>query len=130
MSNDVTQLVNLPLRGRLRFLFSDCMLYGGAAAISRFTSLLTFPLLTRWYSVEEYGLLDAVIVLTNLLTLLLVFGQDSALARYFYEYEDTPVRRQVASQSLAIQLFFLAVMLPGLWVFAEQLAHVYTNRSG
>jgi O-antigen/teichoic acid export membrane protein len=106
------------------------MLYGGAAAISRFSSLLTFPLLTRWYSVEEYGLLDAIIVLANLLALLLVFGQDSAVARYFYEYEDTPVRRQVASQSLAIQLLFLAVLLPGLWVFAEQLAHVYTNRSG
>lgn len=130
MSNDFTHLVHLSLRGRLRFLFRDCMLYGGVAAISRFASLLTFPLLTRWYAVEEYGLLDAVLVLTNLLTLLLVFGQDSAVARYFYEYEDTSVRRQVVSQSLAIQVLFLAIILPGLWVFAEPLAHVYTNRSG
>ncbi|MHC1729917.1 MAG: lipopolysaccharide biosynthesis protein [Syntrophobacteraceae bacterium] len=130
MPNNPQTPASLALKERLKFLFRDSVLYGSVAAISRLTSLITFPLLTRCYSVEDYGILDAFLVLTNLLSLLVVFGQDSAVARYFYEYEETSIRRQVASQSLSIQLLLTVVALPGLWVFSEQLAQLYANKPG
>ncbi len=130
MQNNPATPAELPLKERLGFLLRDSVLYGGIVALSRLSSLITFPILTRCYSVEDYGILDAFVVLTNLLTILVVFGQDSAVARYFYEYDQASARRQMASQSLAAQLFLAALLLPALWVSAEQLSYLYANKPG
>ncbi len=105
----------LTLRGRLSFLLKDSALYGGAAAVSKAFSLITFPLLARHFSLAEYGVLDFFLVLSGFLLTLFVFGQDSSVARFFYELEDVDERRQVISQSLAFQLLGLVLLLPPLW---------------
>ncbi len=97
---------------RLSFLMKDSILYGGAAAFSKATALLTFPILTRHFSVEEYGIVDLFLVLSTLLTTAYIFGQDSAVARYIYEYENVDERRQIISQSLFFQLGCLIFSVP------------------
>lgn len=99
----------------MSFLFKDSVLYGGAGAISKSLSLITFPLLARHFSVEDYGILDFFFVLANFLTIVFIFGQDSAVARFFYEYEGGYERRQMISQSLAFQFLCLVLLLPPLW---------------
>jgi O-antigen/teichoic acid export membrane protein len=86
---------SLSLRARFKFLLRDAILYGGAAAISKAFALITFPLLARHFSVEDYGVLDYFLVLGALLPIFFIFGQDSAVARFFYEYEKTDIRRQL-----------------------------------
>jgi O-antigen/teichoic acid export membrane protein len=115
------QVSNLLLKGRLQFLLRDATLYGGAAAISKAFALITFPLLARHFSVEEYGVLDYFLVLASLLTIFFIFGQDSAVARFFFEHEDALARRQLISQSLTFQLAGLALCLPLLWLSADWL---------
>jgi len=70
---------------RFKFLTRDLALYGGAAAISKGFALITFPLLARHFSVAEYGVLDYFLVLAGFLATMAIFGQDSAVARFFYE---------------------------------------------
>ena len=110
------------IRVRLCLLFKDSFLYGGAAAISQAFSLITFPLLTRHFSVAEYGVLDYFIVLSSFLVTFFIFGQDSGVARYFYEYEDRIERCQLISESLVIQLAGLSLILPLLWLAADWLS--------
>lgn len=114
----------LSLRGRLSFLLKDSALYGGAGAISKAFALITFPLLARHFSVGDYGVLDFFLVLVSVMALLFIFGQDSAVARYFYEYEDRLERQQIISQSLVFQLAGLAVFLPLLWLWASPISVV------
>lgn len=102
----------LGIAQRLRFLARDSAIYGGAAALNKATALVTFPLLARQFSVEEYGVLDFMLVLSAVLTILLVFGQDTAVARYFYEQEDASIRRQIVSQSLALQVGAIVAVVP------------------
>ncbi|MFC2097396.1 lipopolysaccharide biosynthesis protein [Bacteroidota bacterium] len=104
------------LKGRLKFLAKDSLLYGGAAMLNKGFSLITFPLLTRYLSVEEYGLMNYFFVFIGLAASFFVFGQDSAVARYFYEYRDKSSRRELISQSLLFQLFGLLFLLPLLWI--------------
>ena len=115
---------SLPLVGRLKFLLGDATLYGGAAAISAGFALITFPLLARHFTVEEYGILDYFLVLASLLGIVFVFGQDLMIARYFYECEDLEARQQLISQSLVFQLLMLALFLPILWLGSEWLTRV------
>lgn len=111
-------LSGLSQLGRLGFLLKDTALYGGAAAFSKAFALITFPLLARHFTVAEYGELDYFLFLASLLGVFFVFGQDSAVARYFYEHEAIDDRRQLLSQSLAFQLAGLVMLLPLLWLEA------------
>ena len=110
------------IHARLGFLIKDSLVYGGASAISQAFSLITFPLLARHFSVAEYGVLDYFMVLSNILVTLFIFGQDSGVARYFYEYDDKKERCQLISESLVLQLAGMALILPLLWWSANWLA--------
>lgn len=107
---------------KLVFLLKDSLVYGGAAAISQAFTLITFPLLTRHFTVEEFGVLDYFMVLSSFLVTLFIFGQDSSVARYFYEYENKKDRCQIISESLVLQLAGMAMLLPMLWWSANWLA--------
>lgn len=109
----------LSIKGRLGFLLRDSVLYGGATAISKAFALITFPLLARHFSVADYGVLDYYLVLASLLVIFFVFGQDSAVARFFYEHEEATARCQMISQSLVFQLVGLTLLLPLLWLSAD-----------
>lgn len=119
--NDATP-AGLSLGGRLGFLLKDTALYGGAAAVSSLLALITFPLLARHFSLVDYGVLDYFLVLASFMAITFVFGQDSAVARYFYEREETVERRQLISQSLLFQFAGLTVLLPVLWINADWIA--------
>lgn len=108
----------LSLRDRLKFLARDAAIYGGAGALNKAFALVTFPLLARHFSVEDYGLIDLLNTAVVLLSTFLVFGQDSAVARFFYEHRELPQRRQIISQSLCFQAAFLLLLVPVLWVLA------------
>ena len=112
----------LTLRQRLRFLAKDSILYGGAASFNKAFALLTFPMLARHFPVEAYGVYDFLNVSVSLLAIILVFGQDSAVARFFYEHPDRESRRAVISQSFFFQTGILALTLILLWLGADRLA--------
>ena len=112
----------LSLKGRLIFLLKDSILYGFATALSRAVSLITFPLLSRHFSVSEYGIIDYLAVIANMFAILFIFGQDSAVARYFYEHQDRDKRRQIISQSLSFQLLLLIIFAPLIWMFAGEIS--------
>jgi O-antigen/teichoic acid export membrane protein len=126
----VNEPKSLTLKGRLKFLLRDSAIYGGASAISKLFALFTFPIMARYFSVEDYGIIDAFTILCSLLVTALVFGQDSAVARYFYEYEDTLERKKVISQSLSIQLIIILTSIPVLLFFADPISNYYTNKEG
>lgn len=97
--NDPTRL---GIRSRLWFLAKDTALYGIASAVSKLSALILFPILTREFSVEEYGRIDYILYGTMFFGLLTVFGQDSAVARLFFEVDEHSKRQQLISQALVI----------------------------
>lgn len=115
---------------RLRFLARDSLVYGGASAVNAAFGLITFPLLARHFSVADYGLIDLFSVVAGLLVTAFVFGQDSAVARFFYEYKDTGRRRQIVSQSLVMQMGVVSAVLPLLWFAAPYLVKMLSDSPG
>ena len=108
--------VGLAQKEKLLFLFKDAVVYGIVTVLSRSFSLLTFPLLARYFTVSEYGTIDLFLVLLSFLVTFIVFGQDSAVARYFYEYEDEKLRRELITQSLLTQIVLCMIIVLGLGV--------------
>lgn len=115
---------------RLQFLLKDTALYGLGGALNKALALVTFPLLARHFSVTDFGVIDLLNTMLVLLVTILVFGFDSAVARFFYEREDKDYRRQVVSQALALQLSILALVVPLLWLGAKPLADAFGLPAG
>lgn len=115
---------------RLSFLFKDSIVYGGAMAISRAFSLVTFPIIARRLPVADYGTLDLFLVLSGFLMTSLIFGQDSAVGRFFYEYDDPEERRQVISQSLLIQAVVCIAAMGILFLLSNRLAGYISTAEG
>jgi O-antigen/teichoic acid export membrane protein len=90
-------------RERLKFLLGDSVLYGGGTAVAKAFSVLLLPILTRLLSTTEYGAVDVLAVTGAVIVFMATIGQDSAVARFYYETEDPEERRQVVSQALAVQ---------------------------
>lgn len=105
----------------IRELFKDSFVYGLANAINKAINLMIFPLLTRYFNPEEYGLMDSLMIFSTLTVTAIIFGQDSAIARFFYEYKDLKSKKNVVTQSLLIQLLTLVIFLAGLWILMPQL---------
>lgn len=89
---------------RLRALASDTVVYGLAATINKSFALILFPFLTRTLSVEDYGRFDLALYAAALIGLTIVWGQDSAVARLFFDEESDENRQQVISQALLVIL--------------------------
>ena len=114
------------VRGHLKFLAKDSVIYGLGAAFNRAITLITFPLLARHFSVQDFGIIDLLNTLVVLVITLLVFGQDSAVARYFYDDENKVARQQVVSQSFAFQLGILALAIPPMLMLSRPLSELLT----
>lgn len=99
------------LRSLILTVVRDSSLYGVASILSRSITLLTLPMLTRHFSVEEYGLFDLFYVSVLVLITFFIFGQDSSILRYFHDEVDDDGRKRLISQTLVFQLgVFLSVV--------------------
>lgn len=87
---------------RMRMLIADTAVYGLASAVSKSFALILFPILTRSLSVADYGRLDLALYAAMLIGLVIIWGQDSAMARLFFEKDDVEDRRQTISQALLL----------------------------
>jgi O-antigen/teichoic acid export membrane protein len=119
-------LNNLSIAGKLKFLAKDAVFYGGLSALSRFSSLITFPFLTRFLSKETFAVLDLFLVIELLFIFLSIMGQDSALGRYFYDKEDLKSRKSVCTASLLIQGVFATFVIGGMLFFRHSIMAFYT----
>ena len=103
------------LKESVKFLLKDTLVYGIGGIVARFFAIFTVPIVTRVLSQSEYGTVDAAMAFVGIFASLIILGQDSAIARFFYDKggEETWMR-DVASTSLLIQLILMVI---GLVVF-------------
>lgn len=105
----------------IKFLAKDSFVYGGANAVSKIFSIILFPLLARHLGPEEFGIYDYFMVLISYITVLFVFGQDSAIARFVFEFEKSADKSNIISLSLAIQLLGVIIAVPVAYVNVDKI---------
>ncbi len=110
------------MRESLRKLGADSAVYGLGQALGRAVQLLLVPVLTRLLAPAEFGVAELVQGYMQVAVLVLVFGMDGALARFFYEEPDRPARMRMVSTSLAFRLLTSSAVAALLIVFAVPLA--------
>jgi O-antigen/teichoic acid export membrane protein len=92
------------MRDVFKRLTGESALYGIGQAGSRAVQVLLVPVLTRVLAPDAYGVSELVLAYSQTVLLVLVFGMDGALARFFYQEPDTHARVTMVSSSLAFRL--------------------------
>jgi O-antigen/teichoic acid export membrane protein len=94
------------VRDQLKRLTAESVVYGLGQVGGRAVQLLLVPILTRALAPGAFGVSELVFAYAQTAVLVLVFGMDGALARFFYQEPDREARIRMISTSL---LFRLAV---------------------
>jgi O-antigen/teichoic acid export membrane protein len=102
-------------------VFKDTVVYGIASLFSKSVALFTFPFLTRYFSINQYGLIDLFYLSITLLISLLSLGQESAILRYFHSKVDDESKRQMISKSLMTQLIIGGGAIISFWILKKLL---------
>ncbi len=92
------------VRESLQRLSGEAVIYGVGQVSGRAVNLLLVPVLTRALLKQQYGVADLVAGYSASMLLLLVFGMDGALARFFYQQPDRAARVRMTSTSFAFRI--------------------------
>lgn len=92
------------MREALKRLTSESVVYGLGQVGGRAVQVLLVPVLTRAMLPGAYGIWELVSAYLQTGALLLVFGMDAALARFFYREPDRRARITMVSTSFAFRL--------------------------
>ncbi len=108
------------MREALRKLSGESLVYGLGQAGGRAVQLLLVPILTRALTPSAYGVSELVFAYLQTAVIVLVFGMDGALARFFYDEPDRKARVRMISTSLVFRIgtsgavaALLALLAPG-----------------
>ena len=101
----------------MRNFFSDSIFYGGLGVLNQLTSLFLFPILVRYLSKDEYAIIDSFTVLSGFISVILLLGLDSGIARLFADANDDSERKQIFSQVTICMLLFLITVLPIIYFY-------------
>ena len=110
------------MRDALKRLTGESLVYGLGQATGRAVQLLLVPVLTRALSRGAFGIGDLVTAYMQTAALVLVFGMDGALARFFYQEPDRAARVRMVSSSFAFRLATTLLATALIALFAAPLA--------
>ncbi|HEY6867449.1 MAG TPA: oligosaccharide flippase family protein [Candidatus Eisenbacteria bacterium] len=91
------------MREALKRLTGESLVYGLGQVSGRAVQLLLVPVLTRALSRGAFGVGELVIAYMQTAALVLVFGMDGALARFFYHEPDRAARVRMVSTSFVFR---------------------------
>ena len=92
------------LRESLRKLSGESLVYGVGQVSGRAVNLLLVPVLTRVLLKQQYGVAELITGYSASVLLVLVFGMDGALARFFYQEPGRPARVTMTSTSFLFRI--------------------------
>ena len=110
------------MREALKRLTGESLIYGLGQVSGRAVQFLLVPILTRALARDVYGVADLVLAYSQFVVLVLVFGMDGALVRFFYQEPDRESRRRMVSTSLWFRLVVSVAISALLALLARTLA--------
>lgn len=109
---------------QLKRLGADSLLYAFMNVGTKLIAFILFPLYAHYLvDTSLVGLLQMVDTTVSMLTFLVIFGTDSALAYYYFEYKDKEIREKYVRSVMTFRisiviLLFVVFLIGGDWLSA------------
>lgn len=91
-------------------LGADSLLYAFMNVGTKLIAFIMLPIYTSFLVPAEYGVLDIVDKWTSMLTFLVIFGTDSALAYYYFDTKEEEKKLEYVRDVMYFRLFIVALL--------------------
>jgi O-antigen/teichoic acid export membrane protein len=108
--------------GEIRKLVSQSVIYGLGTYSTRVLGFFLIPVYTRYLAPPDYGILGLANMASNLLFIVLNFGQSTAFFRSYYDFDDEEGRKAVVTTSVILTLGICGPLCGLLILFAGPIA--------
>lgn len=121
----------VPLEKYFIALSKDSFVYGIGNMVLKILSLISIPIITRVFNPDEYGIINLIASVTALLSLIMIFGMDSALPLSYYQYKKE--KKAVFSSGFWFLIMWAIIVVGVATIYSSQIASfflkskVYTN---
>jgi len=88
---------------RIKQLTKDSIVYGLGGGVGKSITFFMLPVYTRIFSPAEYGTIEMMMIIVNMLVAILVMGMDSAQSFYFFEQKERGKAQQRTVISAILQ---------------------------
>ncbi|WP_066290286.1 lipopolysaccharide biosynthesis protein [Bacillus sp. FJAT-29937] len=106
---------------QIKRLGADSLLYAFMNVGTKLIAFIMLPIYTTFLNPAEYGVIDYLDRITSMLTFLVIFGTDSALAFYYFESKDKKkkldyVRSVMTFRLLIVLIIAIVFLICGGWL--------------
>jgi len=93
-------------------LVKTSAVYGAGAILTKAFSFILIPLYTRYFTVEEYGILALLNIMLQLVSFVFLLGVSTAAMRFYFNPDaDELYRRQLYGNALLLLIFPMVLFL-------------------
>lgn len=103
------------------------IIYGISSAFQSLIGFVLLPLLTKYYTSEEFGIYSLLILVSTLLGAFFFFGSTSTLNRYFFESESEIQKKSIVTTTFLITLTGALIQVLLGVLLATKLSVILTN---
>jgi O-antigen/teichoic acid export membrane protein len=118
------------LLAQLKRLGGDSLLYALMNVGTKLIAFLMLPIFTTYLGKEQMGVLENTDAFTSMLTFLVIFGTDSALAFYFFETDKRELKISYVQTVLQFRLAVALLCLVGAILGGEWVSKLVAGKPG
>ena len=110
--------------------FRDSFIYGFTSYLGVLAAFILTPIYTRFFSKEEYGVMDLINTWNNFFILIIPLGLTTAILRTYGDFEKDPIQKKKNLGTLLITMIFSGVLYVIFSTFyAELIENYYFNNN-
>lgn len=105
----------------IRTLGTDSLVYGLGYGLTRFLQIVILPIIAQSLSLSEFGYYSNYVIFYTVVSGFLVFGLDSAVARYYFESDKKDYHQRLFSTAIAFIAVLTAITILGFSIYSDHL---------
>lgn len=112
---------------QVKRLVGDSFLYAFMSMSTKLIAFIMVPIYVHHLTTAEYGALGIIDATVSILTFLIIFGTDSALAYYYFEVEESDKKLRYVQNVLAFRLAVALALSLIIWTLGKEISLLITN---
>ncbi|MCX6827528.1 MAG: oligosaccharide flippase family protein [candidate division Zixibacteria bacterium] len=105
-----------------RVIVRHSMVYGLSAVLDRLIGFLMLPVYTRFLTPADYGIMELIYMTMSAISLVVGFGIEAAVSRFYFDYQTERERKKVISTAIIVYGAMAFVIIVALFPLSGMMA--------
>jgi len=110
---------------RLKQLVSQGVIFGLTSSLQSALSFILLPLYTKYFSLDEFGGYNMLLVIAGLCNTIFYLGASSVLGRFYYDYKEKSQDKEIVSAALWLSMLGGGILIGLALLLAQPISIHY-----